>query len=583
MRTIISSIQYQVLSIKKITERKILKTLNDTQKQTLLIISKSVAIISAIFILIVAALMIANYFQTKAIDPLNSPALQQLTEQLKHHPEDVALANQVRAIDLLARKAYFTNQWQLRTGAFLLIFGVILLGIALKTISTLTAQLVLPDGCADADDSWKTVIESRKWITSFGSFLLVFALLLAGLSYWNMNRYSFVQEDKGPKVDVQKETWPNFRGVGGNGYAYAENAPISWNGETDENIIWKVKTPLPGFNSPIIWQNRLYISGADKKKQEVYCYDTKTGEIIWQKEVKDIPGRPAKKLRLHSDTGYAPSTLATNGFYIAAIFPTGDLVSFDMDGNQVWGKSMGYAENHYGHSSSLITYENLIIVQWDQNKNSKLIAFDIASGIEVWQASRNTISWSSPICVNTGNRMELILTDSKSLTSHDPKTGTLYWKEDVLGGEMGPSAAYADGMVFGANDYASVVAMELTPDGPKKKWETDDNLPDTASPLATDKYLIIACSYGYLVCQDAKTGKQYWEQEYDMGFYSSPILVGENIYATDMDGITHIVKCDSVYNQVAENPLGEYSFCSPAIVGDRIYLRGDEFLYCIGN
>jgi len=231
----------------------------------------------------------------------------------------------------------------------------------------------------------------------------------------------------------------------------------------------------------------------------------------------------------------------------------------------------------------LIIFENLLLVQWDQNKDAKLLAYDIASGNEIWQAVRNEISWSSPICVNTGNRMELILTDSKSLTSYDPKTGMLYWKEDVLGGEMGPSAAFANGIIFAANDYASVVAMELTPEGPKLKWETDDNMPDTASPLATDQYLIIACSYGYLVCQNAKTGKQYWEHEYDMGFYASPILVGDNIYAMDMDGITHVVKCDSVYNLISESPLGEYSNCTPAIVGSRIYMRGEEFLYAIGN
>lgn len=147
--------------------------LTDQQKQKLLTTSKRVAIISSIFIAIVAMLMIANFIQTKTIDPLNSPALQQLSENLKHHPEDVALQNQVRALDLLARKAYFTNQWQLRTGTYLLIAGIIILVISLKTISTLTSQLQLPDGCADADDNWKVVLESRKWITGFGIFACV--------------------------------------------------------------------------------------------------------------------------------------------------------------------------------------------------------------------------------------------------------------------------------------------------------------------------------------------------------------------------------------------------------------------------
>ncbi len=555
--------------------------LNEDTTRTLLKISKSIAVIVAIFTFIVCILLIANFFQTKVIDPLNSPVLQSLTEKLKDTPEDLTLQKEVRALDLLARKAYFTNQWQLRSGAYLLIAGIIILLISLKTISTLTKKLPTTEGCADANDNWKVVIQSRKWVTGFGSFLLVFSLLLAGLSYWNMNSYSFIKTLKKEKVNVQTETWPNFRGVGANSIAYTQSAPTSWDGETGKNILWKVKTPLPGFNSPIIWKDKLFISGADKEKQEVYCYNTENGEIIWQREVKDIPGRSAKKMRLHSDTGYAPSTMATEGTFVATIFPTGDLVCFDFDGNQIWGKNLGKPDNHYGHSSSLIIYKNLLIVQYDQNKNARLMAFDISSGNEIWRVNRKAISWSSPICVNTGTRMELILTNSTSLTSFNPETGTILWNKDCLGGEMGPSAAYANNMVFGANDYASAVAIELTPDGPKLIWETDDNLPDTASPLATDKYLYIACSYGYLVCKDAQTGKMLWEQEYDYGFYSSPILVEDNIYAIDMQGVTHVVKSDSVYNLVSESKLGETSFCTPAFVGDKLFLRGDEFLYCV--
>ncbi len=211
------------------------------------------------------------------------------------------------------------------------------------------------------------------------------------------------------------------------------------------------------------------------------------------------------------------------------------------------------------------------------------MALDISSGEEIWKVTRNVISWSSPICVNTGSRMELIVTNSESLTSFDPRTGNLLWNEDCLGGEMGPSAAYANGMVFGANDYAVVAGVQVSESGSKVIWETDDNLPDTASPLATDKYLFIACSYGYLVCKDALTGKMLWEQEYDYGFYSSPILVNDNIYAVDMQGVTHIVKSDSVYNLVSEAKLGESTFCTPAFVGNKIYMRGDEFLYCVGQ
>jgi len=305
-----------------------MNNLKQNMTETIIRISKGVAIVAASFSLIVCILLVANFLQTKTIDPLNSRALQGLTEKLQETPGDQALQNEIRALDLLARKAYFTNQWQLKTGAYLLIIGVGILLISLKTIFTLTKKLPLPEGCADADDSWKIILQSRKWLTGFGSFLLTFSLLLAGLSYLNMNNFSFIKPQKMEKIDFKTETWPGFRGIGGNSISFAESAPLSWNGETGENILWKVKPPLPGYNSPVIWKDKLFISGADKNRQEVYCYDVEKGEIIWQSEVKDVPGRSQNKVRLHDDTGYAPNTLATNGAYVAAIFPTGDLACF---------------------------------------------------------------------------------------------------------------------------------------------------------------------------------------------------------------------------------------------------------------
>ena len=104
-------------------------------------IAKRIAVVAAVFAAILSILMIANYIQTKAVDPLNSKAISQLMEQLQENPNDTTLKEQIRALDLLARKAYFTHQWQLRTGSYLLFAFVLVLLLSLKYMSSLESKL----------------------------------------------------------------------------------------------------------------------------------------------------------------------------------------------------------------------------------------------------------------------------------------------------------------------------------------------------------------------------------------------------------------------------------------------------------
>ena len=544
---------------------------------------RGVAYGAAGFSIILCILLIASYIQTKTVDPLNNPALKSLMEHLENNPQDQTLKDQIRALDLLARKAYFTSQWQLRTGGLLLLGSVILLLLSLRIMGSLRREMALPEGCPDADDSWLTVIKARKWVTAFGTLLLGTSLIAAILTHTGINRIDF----ESPMISVATESpadvWPNFRGPGGNGIAATQSGPTEWDGETGKGVQWKVEIPKPGYSSPVVWGDRVFITGADKTSQEIYCYNADSGEMLWQHQAADVPGSPANPPRVHSDTGYAPSTVAINGKSVCAIFVTGDLVCLDMEGNRIWAQNLGVPDNHYGHASSLLIFENLLIVQYDQNRNARLLALDLTTGQTAWRVNRTVISWSSPICVNTGSRTELILTNSTSVESYDPRTGVKLWGHDCMDGEMGPSPACADGWVFAANDYAVVAGIKIDPRGSELVWEYDENLPDTSSPIATDKYLIFACSYGYIVCLDAKTGEMLWEQEFDDGFYSSPILVGDNVYAMDLQGVTHIFKADKEYKSIAEPALGETSACTPAFAGNRMYVRGENNLYCISE
>ena len=381
--------------------------------------------------------------------------------------------------------------------------------------------------------------------------------------------------------------WTNFRGPGANGHAINANPPLNWNVEKGTNILWKTVVPKPGMNSPVVWEGKLFLTGADESSRQIYCFDTDTGDLLWKHNADHIPGSPTENNlpKVVEDSGLAAPTVTTNGRYIAAIFATGDLVCVNMEGKRIWAKNLGIPDNPYGHASSLISYENLLFVQYDQKKNSKLFAFELTSGNPVWQVARDAISWSSPILVDNNGRMELILTNSEAVDSYNPQTGQLFWHVKCLSGEVASSAAYANGIVFVGNEYSTASAIDISNHSsePNVLWQWDETLPNASSLLANEDYLIIPSSFGIVNCLNIKTGKAFWEKEFDEGFYSSPILVNDRVYIIDSSGVMHIFKMDEKFELLGTSEMGERFYATPSFVGDRIYIRGMEHLFCIGQ
>jgi len=607
---------------------------------------RGVAIVAGVYSFIFCILIIANFTQVNRVDPVNTKVINALVERLKENPNDNQLREEIRELDLLARKAYFTNQWQIRNGGYMLMLGVLVLIIAMQFVRLATKELPVVS-TESSDKLLYTQKTARLWVSVGGGTLVVVALVFAFLTQ-NQLKSTFENaaiasntEDKGKKelpvvqekievaktdtakvevvksaevvksenteIPTQKEAptqqavnqvatskdypsdnelknnFPNFRGFGGNGNAYQKNIPTSWDGATGQNILWKAAIPLHGYNSPIIWGDKIFVAGANATKREVYCYDRHNGKLLWTANADNIVGSPAAAPKVQGDTGHSAPTISTDGRRVYAIFANGDILAVDMNGNRVWAKNLGVPQNHYGHSSSLITYKGLVIVEFDSRTNARVMAMNASTGDEVWSTPRKVkISWASPILVNTGSRDELMLVAEPSVASYDPATGKQLWSIDCISGEVGPSLVYADGVVFALNEYASLTAIKVG-DTPEKLWENSDYLSDVPSPVATDKYLFVVTSYGTVVCYDAKNGTSYWTKEFAEGFYSSPIIAEGNIYLLDKMGVMHIFKADKVFTSVSQAKLGEKSVCTPAFANGRIYIRGDKNLYCIGK
>lgn len=547
---------------------------------------KKVLLIASVFAIILSILMIANYIQTRSVEPLKNPALTQLMLQLQKEPENAALKEQIRALDLLARKAYFTNLWQIRTGGFLLFSAIIVIVLSLKFLNSRKTKYPQLNSTPVPNMSWGEKILARKSIIYSGIGIFILALIAGNLSESDISA-SLSDDTKVasyPSQDEIKQNWNSFRGPGGLGIAYQEEVPLDWDGVSGKNILWKTALPKPGFNSPIVWGNKLFLAAADKSGQEVYCIDTESGQMIWKTDLNKIPGSPETKPKVSDDTGFAAPTMTTDGKYVYVIFATGDVAALDFEGKAVWTKNLGTPDNHYGHASSLILYENLLLIQYDHNESRQLIALRSSNGDEVYRTLRPDvqISWASPILINTGEKTEIVLNAAPLVIGYDPANGKELWRMDCLYGEVGSSPAYSDNMVFAVNDLAILAAIKLG-DEPEIVWKYNEDLPEASSPVATPEYLFMASGIGSVSCFDAKTGEHYWLHEFDRGFFSSPIVVGDLIYLLDMKGVTHIFKADKEFELINEPALGENAVTIPAFMPGRIYIRGDDNLYCIGT
>ncbi len=555
----------------------------------LYVIARRAALVAAVFAVVLSILLVVNYLQTRSVDPLNSKAVAQLMLQLQQNPDDQALKEQIRALDLLARKAYFTHQWQLRTGTTLLFAFVLVALIAFKYMSSFQSHLPDLTHTPPVDASWEQRLLARKSLMAGGLGLFLLAFIFGILAQSDLDRIGMAglradaPSDAALDLEAIRRNWPGFRGPQGIGIAYHTDVPLEWDGAAGRNIRWKTAIPLPGYNSPIIWEKKIFLSGADRQNQEVYCLDADSGRILWSRPVDDVPGSPEDRPRPTQDTGYAAPTMATDGERVFAIFANGDSIGLDLEGKRLWAKNLGLPDNHYGHASSLLSYGDLILVQFDQNTGGRLLALEASSGNLVYDTPREVeISWASPILADVGNRLEVILNSNPFVMAYDPRSGRELWRVRCMQGEIAPSPAYSDGMVFAVNEYARLAAIKLGA-APEIAWEVIDDLSEVSSPLAANGLVFMAASYGTVTCYDAATGERHWLQEYDEGFYSSPILVGDRVYLMDMAGVTHIFKADAEFQSLGRNELGEAAMTIPAFMHDRIYIRADKHVYCIGE
>jgi outer membrane protein assembly factor BamB len=579
-------------------------------------ITRNIAIISAIFIAAFSIMLITNYFQVSNSDTLEMiENLKQINEEYSDNPQ---LQEQIRELDLLARKAYFISLNRLKIGVAILLIMVVVFVISIRIYFAKSKNI--PDKEIDPIDDWAIQSKTRKYIVWITGGLamsgIIFALLTSPYLKKENNKISLTTEvvesnyiaedfEQEPQpieqiepageidagipstttdtIEISKITHNSFRGNNSLGLSSAKNVPTSWDLASGKNILWKVPVPRKGYNSPVISGNKVFFSGADEVVRELFCYELSSGKQLWKLEAKNIPGSPSQAPKTTDDTGLAASTVTTNGKVVCAIFGTGDLICADMDGKRLWAKNIGVPDNSYGYASSLLIYGNLLIIQYDNRNSPRVIALDLATGNERWSKPRpeRNPSWSSPIIAMVNGKPQLILIGNPGVTSYNPNNGEINWRVEAMSGEPAPGPAYANGIVFVATEYATMTAINAA-DG-SVLWKNNEILPEIASPVATKDFVFVATSYGVVASFDPQTGEVIKTMELNADFNASPIIVEGKIYLICTKGKVYIFSAKGDFTLINSFETGEKTFATPAFTDRKIVVRTEKSVYCVSK
>jgi outer membrane protein assembly factor BamB len=579
---------------------------------------------------IVVGVMVATYLAERAVTPPDpttglrrSPetdTLRSLHERLRQASGEAAdaIKETIREEDQRVRTRFHTYRRRLYWGAWLLLVGLAGLVASARWYASLDPTKPMPKPLAERPDADAWLAARRRKLVAVGvvAGLVVLGLVVMGLtggrSVPSPGGPSEPSEPALPVVDRAgfQDDWPRFRGPTGMGVVKEGDWPAEWDAASGKNLLWKTPVPARGKGSPVVWGNRIFLTGGSREKLVVMGFERKTGKLLWETPIESplLAKKPAGGeggLKVPEDTGYAAATPATDGHRVYVVFATADMAALDFDGKLLWQRPLGKPDNMYGMATSLVVHKDTVILQHDQggdaeDKLSALLAFDGTTGKERWRTPRPVPnSWATPIIANTGSRAELLTSASPWLIGYDPDTGKELWRAEGVKGDVAPSPVFAGGLIMATSQYSRLVAIRAGGSGDVTQthtaWEAEEGLSDAPSPTSDGKLLLQVNSGGRVTCYDvAKTkppaeGAKWpspallWDQELDTEVWSSPSLVGKLVYLVDKKGKTFLFPLAEKYELKGTNALGEEVFASPAFGDGQIYHRTDKHLVCIGK
>jgi outer membrane protein assembly factor BamB len=422
--------------------------------------------------------------------------------------------------------------------------------------------------------------------------------------------------------------WPQFRGIRAAGIAEGFSVPSKWNAADGTNVLWKTPIPGLGLSSPVVWGDDVFVStsisgktGSNLKvglygditpvtddsshEWRVYAIDKKTGQIKWQRTA--YTGVP--KVKRHTKSTHANSTLVTDGERVIAFFGSEGLYAFDMNGTPLWKKDLGVLdagfymvpEAQWETGSSPVLHDGMVIVQADVQKGSFLAMFDAKDGREVWRVSRADVpTWSTPTIHEVNGRTQILVNGMRQVGAYDFKTGAEIWKLSGGGDIPVPTPVVSDGLIYITNAHgpqSPVYAVKDTARGDislKDDATSSEAVAWTAprsggymcTPLVYRGLVYIVRYNGVLNVFDARTGQKQYEARLagaTSAFTSSPVANDGRVFLASEDGQVFVLAAGPKYEVVAMNEMSTPILATPALSDGRLLLRTENQLVAIGN
>lgn len=539
------------------------------------------AAVALCFALFVAAELFELRAEAADARPLDHPTLVALRATIDREPGSESIVAEIRRVELALRKRFLVAEFRIERGTWLLLAGGLVFALAGGVALAREPRPVLAARATGYDPDREPRVLSR-WSLAALTVALGATAVLVPLS-----------RDLGAgEVEAARGIWARFRGPGGLAISEERGLPLELDARDGEgrNLRWKTVTPLPGLSSPVVWNERVFLTGATENSREVYCLDALSGAILWRKPVSAGPESSQIPENIWEETGYAAPTPVTDGEHVWALFANGDVACFDFFGKEAWCRNLGLPENLYGLAASPVLAGDLLILQIDQDwgsdgPRSALYGLVARTGEERWRTIRDVeSSWPTPIPLPLAESTLLFTCANPWAIAYDPATGEEVWRADCLDGDGGPSPTFSDGLAFVVNVSSPLRALRVDGEGEVTdthvEWEVYGELPDVCSLLAKDGLVWMLSTDGVLSCLEGATGEVVYEESLEASFYASPALAGDAIYLLGRRGEVFVVGTGRTFELLATGDLGEPCDASPAFAGDRLYVRGRRHLFC---
>ncbi len=421
-----------------------------------------------------------------------------------------------------------------------------------------------------------------------------------------------------PVCRARADDWWQFRGAD-SGHSSAQALPVEWDNFFREPK-WKTQIPGKGWSSPIVVGDRVWLTSAEQIALENSAASDRLAELpfgandlVTDGSVKlfavEVDARSGERLRridlferqaprpIHAMNSYASPTPATDGERLYCHFGALGTACVEMaSGRVLWRKEL-VVDEITGPAASPVLWENQLILACDGADQQYLVALDKLTGATNWKAARPEITvvddtwrraFSTPLIVESDDRVQLISMSAQWLISVNPRDGSQWWRAKVGSGYSAvPTPVRSGERVFVCTGFpkAEMVAVDISGSGDVTEsaivWRHARQVPEISSPVVVDGDLYFASSQGVVSCLNAATGKLVWQQRVGGNFAASPIVAAGRIYFCNSAGVTTVIQPGPTYQELATNELFGETYASLAVYKDHILLRTNPFLFCL--